>query len=112
MITGLHAMFYSTDAEATRAFIREKLGFPHFEATPDWPIFTPPESELGCHPSEKQFHEMTFYCDDIETTVAELTGRGVEFEGGITDAGFGLVTNMLVPGVGEVGLYQAKYKQP
>jgi hypothetical protein len=29
-----------------------------------------------------------FYCDDIRKTVAELNRRGVEFTGGITDAGY------------------------
>lgn len=28
MIRGVHTMFYSSDAEAPRAFIRDKLGFP------------------------------------------------------------------------------------
>lgn len=109
MIHGLHAMFYSTDADTTRAFLRDKLGWPHFEASPGWLIFNPPDSEIGCHPSEKPFHEISFYCEDLESTVEELKGRDVEFEGGIVDAGFGFVINMLVPGVGKVTLYQPKY---
>ena len=28
MIRGVHTMFYSSQAEAMRAFIRDKLGFP------------------------------------------------------------------------------------
>ena len=112
MITGMHAMFYSTDADATRAFLRDKLQWPSFDAGPGWPIFTPPASELGCHPSEKPFHELSFYCDDVEATVAELRGRGVEFEGEIVDAGYGLVINFRVPGVGVAGLYQPKYEKP
>jgi hypothetical protein len=28
MIRGLHAMFYSAEAEALRSFIRDKLGLP------------------------------------------------------------------------------------
>lgn len=112
MITGLHAMFYTTDAEATRAFLREKLQFGSFDASPGWPIFSPPEGELGCHPSEKQFHEMSFYCDDVQGTVEELRTRGVEFDGEVVDAGYGLVINMVVPGVGNVGLYQPHYKKP
>jgi len=109
MIQGLHAMFYSTDADATRAFLRDKLGWPHFEASPGWLIFHPPESELGCHPSEKPFHELSFYCSDLEGTVADLKEKGVEFDGGITDAGYGFVIDMVVPAVGNVSLYQPKY---
>ena len=37
-------------------------------------------------------HNISFYCDDIHRTVAELQERGVEFTGEIADHGYGLVT--------------------
>jgi hypothetical protein len=45
-------------------------------------------------------------CDDIESTVAELTAKGAEFTGEITDRGFGLTTVLRVPGAGEMMIYQ------
>lgn len=42
-------------------------------------------------------------------TVAELTNKGVEFTAPIADQGFGLVTALLVPGGGEIGLYQPRH---
>lgn len=43
-------------------------------------------------------HDISFYCEDIQTTVAELKGRGVEFEGEVVDAGFGLAAHFTMPG--------------
>jgi len=54
-------------------------------------------------------HHISFYCDDIEKTIAELQARGVEFTEGITDAGFGLVTHFRMPGDFAVMLYQPRY---
>jgi hypothetical protein len=105
----MHAMFYTTDAAATRAFIRDKLRWTAHDVGDGWLIFDVPQAELGCHPSAKPFHELSFYCDDVAATVAELKERGVAFSSEITDAGFGLVANMEVPGVGTVTVYQPKY---
>jgi catechol 2,3-dioxygenase-like lactoylglutathione lyase family enzyme len=109
MIKGLHAMFYSPKAEELRAFMRDKLGLPHTDVGEGWLIFDVPEADIGCHPSDRAFHEMSFYCDDIEATVAQLRAKGVEFASEITDEGWGLATRMLLPGDTEVMLYQPKY---
>lgn len=116
MIKGVHTMFYSSDAEATRAFIRDKLGFPCTDVGGGWLIFDLPEAEMGCHPSDPEdsagaagVHNISFYCDDIEQTVPELRARGVQFTDGLTDAGYGRVTHFQLPGVGDVQLYQPHY---
>ena len=111
MIQGVHAMFYSTDAEATRAFLRDQLCLTTHDIGEGWLIFDAPEADLGCHPAEKPSHDISFYCKDIEITLAELRERGVSIKTDITDAGWGFVTNMEVPGVGPVGLYQPKYQK-
>ncbi len=56
-------------------------------------------------------HAISFYCDDIARTVAELMSRGVEFTGPVTDQGYGLVTHFRVPGGFEVQLYQPHYQK-
>jgi catechol 2,3-dioxygenase-like lactoylglutathione lyase family enzyme len=112
MIRGVHTMFYSSEPEALRAFLRDKLGFPATDVGDGWLIFDLPEADMGCHPSDARdgarsgTHAISFYCDDINRTVAELTGRGVEFTKPIEDHGYGLVTFFKVPGGFEVQLYQ------
>jgi len=52
MITGVHTMFYSSEPEALRAFLRDKLGFPFTDVGEGWLIFDLPEAEMGCHPAD------------------------------------------------------------
>jgi hypothetical protein len=40
MIKGVHTMFYSSQPEALRAFIRDKLGFPFTDVGEGWLIDT------------------------------------------------------------------------
>jgi len=116
MIRGVHTMFYSSDAEALRAFLRDKLGFKATDVGEGWLIFDLPEAEMGCHPADEEhgapsgMHDISFYCDDIEKTVEDLKGKGVEFTAPIVDRGFGLVTRFKVPGDFEVMLYQPRYR--
>jgi hypothetical protein len=48
-------------------------------------------------------------CDDLESTMAELGEKGIEFRGEPRDQGFGIVTTMLLPGSIEVLLYEPKH---
>jgi predicted enzyme related to lactoylglutathione lyase len=119
MIRGVHTMFYSSDAEGLRAFLRDKLKFPFTDVGGGRLIFDLPEADMGCHPAGPPggepagTHSVSFYCDDVHKTVAELKGRGVEFVDGIVDQGYGLVTHFAMPGGVVVQLYQPKYaKKP
>ena len=111
MINGLHAILYARDAEATRAFFKDMLGWPHVDAGRGWLIFAAPPAELAAHPSEgeEERHELYFMCDDVKKTVAALTKKGVQFTQPITDRGYGLVTAFKLPGGGEIGMYQPKH---
>ncbi len=115
MITGVHTMFYSSEPEKLREFIRDKLGFSFTDVGEGWLIFDLPDAEMGCHPAENAdgqrsgTHYISFYCDDIKKTVAELKGRGVEFTDEIQDFGYGLGTHFKMPGNFEVQLYQPRY---
>src|SRR5215831_20444128 len=115
MIRGVHTMFYSSQPEALRAFLRDKLGLPAFDVGRGWLIFNLPEADMGCHPADpgegapSGTHDISFYCDDIEKTVAELKAKGVEFTGPVADHGYGFVTEFKVPGDFEIQLYQPKY---
>jgi catechol 2,3-dioxygenase-like lactoylglutathione lyase family enzyme len=115
MIRGLHGLFYSKDAEAARAFLRDMLGLPFTDVGGGWLIFDLPEGDLGVHPveagDEGGAHDVSFYCDDIEGTVAELRARGVQFRHDPADHGYGYVTYFTMPGGVEVQLYEPKYEK-
>ena len=71
-ITGTHALLYTTEPEALRACFRDVFGWEHVDAHDRWLIFALPPAELGVHPGESPAHELTFMCDDIRATMAEL----------------------------------------
>jgi catechol 2,3-dioxygenase-like lactoylglutathione lyase family enzyme len=112
-VTGAHVLLYTPEAEALRAFFRDVLGWRDVDAGEGWLIFALPASELGVHPSEGSTrHELSLICDDVHATVEELRGKGVEFRGEPADAGYGIVTTMLLPGGVEVDLYEPRHPQP
>jgi len=117
MIKGVHTMFYSSDAEGLRAFLRDKLGFSATDIGEGWLIFDVPEADMGVHPADEEHGapsgtaHISFYCDDIETTVSDLKKKGVEFKGEVEDHGYGLVTFIKAPGAFCIQLYQPKYRK-
>ncbi len=108
----MHGVFYSPQAEAARAFIGEKLGFPHVDTGDGWLIFNVPQAEFAVHPGDDTHHEITFWCDEIEGTIAELQERGVVFKSPVADQGWGRVTRSEMPGGVDVMLYEPKHPQP
>jgi catechol 2,3-dioxygenase-like lactoylglutathione lyase family enzyme len=113
MITGAHAIVYSEDADADRAFFRDVLGFPSVDAGGGWLIFALPPAELAAHPADAGGrHELYLMCDEIEATVAQLEAKGVEFTRPVSDEGFGLLTSLKLPGGGELGLYEPRHPIP
>jgi catechol 2,3-dioxygenase-like lactoylglutathione lyase family enzyme len=113
VLTGAHAILYSADAEADRAFIADVLGFASVDAGGGWLIFALPRAELAVHPAEAGGgHELYLMCDDIEATVAELRARGVELTRPVSDERWGLVTAIKLPGGGQLGLYEPRHPIP
>jgi len=116
MIRGMHGMFYSSKAEALRIFLRDTLGLPGTDIGGGWLIMRAPESDLGVHPTEGNdmpsgTADISFYCDDIQATVKELQGKGVEFTQDVQDHGYGLVTFFKAPGDFSIQLFQPKYSK-
>jgi catechol 2,3-dioxygenase-like lactoylglutathione lyase family enzyme len=113
LINAVHALIYTKDAEADRAFFRDTLGFSFADAHDGWLILALPPSELALHPTEgEEHHELYLMCDDVQATVDELTAKGVEFSRPVGDEGFGLVTAIRLPGGSELGLYEPKHATP
>jgi hypothetical protein len=112
MIVGGHSIIYSKDAEADRAFLRDVLKFPNVDVGHGWLIFGLPPAEVAVHPSEKNdVHEFYLMCDDVETFVAEM-GRHQIACAPVKDQGYGLVTQITLPGGGKLGVYQARHARP
>jgi catechol 2,3-dioxygenase-like lactoylglutathione lyase family enzyme len=111
MIKGMHGMMYTTDAEATRAFFRDVLGFKGTDVGDGWLIFDMPEADLGFHPGDQAGFHVSFYTDDIEGTRKEMEAKGVRFTKPVSDQGFGLVTYFEAPGGLEIELYQPRYEK-
>jgi catechol 2,3-dioxygenase-like lactoylglutathione lyase family enzyme len=122
VITSIHTLIYSDDPAATRAFLRDVLGWPHVEHAESgsgWLIFRSGPSEMGVHPTSGTWeggeythsvhHEISLMCDDIAATKAELEAKGAVFDGDITDRGFGLTAMLELPGAGHIMLYEPRH---
>ena len=111
MLYGLHAIIHSPDADKVRGFLRDVLGFKSVDAGHGWLIFAAPPAEMAVHPAgqdEKLHHELYLMCDDLKAAMKELRQKGVQF-GEITEARWGSITSIRLPGGGELGLYQPKH---
>jgi catechol 2,3-dioxygenase-like lactoylglutathione lyase family enzyme len=118
MITGVHTMFYTSEPQKLRNFLGDKLGLPATDVGDGWLIFDLPEADMGCHPADPAqggkssgTHDISFYCDDIKKTVAELKSRGVEFTEEVQNQGYGMVTHFRAPGGFTIQLYQPLYSK-
>jgi predicted enzyme related to lactoylglutathione lyase len=111
LISGVHAMFFSPDAAAMRAFLRDVLDLSSVDAGDGWLIFALPPAELGVHPADSDgaHHELYLMCEDIVSTVERLKAKGVEFEGPISDTRFGRVATLLTPDGQRLALYQPSH---
>jgi catechol 2,3-dioxygenase-like lactoylglutathione lyase family enzyme len=113
MITGVHAIIFTKDADAVRAFLRDVLEFSSVDAGQGWLIFGLPPAELAAHPADDAgHHELYLMCDDVHASVDELERKGVVFSRPISDEGFGLMTAIKLPDGAELGLYEPRHPIP
>jgi hypothetical protein len=111
-ITGAHSIVYSTKPEADRAFFRDVIRAPNVDVGGGWLIFGLPPSEVAVHPADQNDrHVFYLMCDDVETFVMDMQDRSVEC-GPIRDQGWGLLTEVSLPGGGKLGVYQPRHKRP
>ena len=113
MITGLHAIVFSPDAEKVRAFFADVLAMPSVDAGEGWLIFAMPPAELAVHPADgKSHHELYLMCDNIQATLAELRARGVEVARDVSDQGWGLLAAIRLPDGSEFPIYEPRHPSP
>src|SRR4051794_37208510 len=104
MITGAHAIIYSVDADADRAFMGDVLGLPAVDVGGGWLIFGLPPSEVAVHPAEANGrHELYFLVADVNTFVARMKRQKIECSALHTER-WGVITNVTLPGGGTIGV--------
>ena len=114
-VIGAHALLYSSEPEALRAMLRDVFGWKHVDAGGGWLIFKLPPAEIGVHPAEGPTyasgvrHQLSFMCDDIGKTIAELKAKGVNVLGEPVDEGYGITVDLSLPGGVTVMLYEPRH---
>ena len=111
LITGAHAMIFTQDEAADRAFLRDVLEIPCIDSGGGWLIFKLPPAELGVHSGENGSHQVYFMCDDVDAFVAQMATKGVATQD-IADQSWGRSTGVTLPGGGIVGVYEARHARP
>ena len=113
MITGMHAIVFSAEAEKVRAFFSDVLGMPSADAGGGWLIFALPPAELAVHPADGETrHELYLMCDDIQATLSDLRSKGVEVAREVSDQGWGLLAAIRLPDGSELPIYEPRHPLP
>lgn len=113
MITGVHAIIYSEQAQAAREFFRDGLGWDSVDAGHGWLIFALPPAELAVHPAGgSERHELYLMCDDLDATIIELRGKGVEIVEDVAEQRWGRTTTIGIPGGVRIALYEPAHPSP
>jgi catechol 2,3-dioxygenase-like lactoylglutathione lyase family enzyme len=113
VITGIHAIVFSPDAEKVRAFFADVLGMSSVDAGGGWLIFALPPAELAVHPADNDsHHELYLMCDDIHATLSELRAKGVEVTREVSDQRWGLLAAIRLPDGAEFPIYQPRHPTP
>src|SRR5689334_2544781 len=110
MISGAHFIIYSSDVEKDREFLKDLLKLTHVDVGRGWLIFGLPPSEVAVHPGSNS-NELYFMCDDIAAFRREMQEKGIEVKEP-SDEGWGLLSQLALPGGGTLGVYQPRHARP
>lgn len=112
MIIGAHSIIYSRNPEADRAFLRDVLKLTNVDVGDGWLIFGLPPAEVAVHPSRKNdVHEFYLMCDSVKAFVQEMRRHKITC-GPVQDQGWGLLTQLKLPGGGKLGIYEPRHARP
>jgi hypothetical protein len=111
-VSGAHMIIYSANAGADRGFLQDVLGFPHVDVGQGWLIFALPASEIAIHPAQASGeHEIYLMVDDVVAFAARMNDRGILCTPP-RDQGWGVVTQLSLPGGGQLGIYEPRHARP
>ena len=112
MLTGAHMVIFSSDVEADRAFFSEVLELPSVDGGGGFLIYALPPAELAVHEAASGGrHEVYLMCADIRAFIEQLKRRGVACTP-VADEGWGLLTEVSLPGGGKLGVYEPRHARP
>jgi hypothetical protein len=112
MITGAHSVIYSQNPDADRIFFRDVLQLTKVDVGQGWLIFGLPPAEVAVHPSDQNDrHEFYLMCDDVNAFIAEMKAKNIVC-GEVQDMGWGVLTQLTLPGGGKLGVYQPRHARP
>jgi hypothetical protein len=112
MIIGAHSIIYSRRPEADRAFLRDALQLSNVDVGDGWLIFGLPPAEVAVHPAdENDVHEFYLMCDDVNAFIEEMKKHDIAC-GPVQNQGWGLLTQVMLPGGGKLGVYQPRHARP
>ena len=112
MISGAHAILYSTDPDADRAFLRDVLRLPNVDVGGGWLIFGLPPSEVAVHPADENGrHELYFLVDDLKSFIAAMRKRSIPTSR-VSVQRWGRITEVTLPGGGKIGVYEPSHARP
>jgi hypothetical protein len=113
MINGMHAIIYSTNPEADKAFFKDVLKLSNVDVGRGWLIFGLPPSELAVHPAAENVspQELFLMCENITSFVEEMNKHNITCSE-LQDEGWGILTKLQLPGGGSLGVYQPRHERP
>ena len=112
MLTGAHAIVYSKDADADRAFFRDVLKLPSVDVGGGWLIFGLPPAEVAVHPSsDNDVHELYLMVADVKAFVRAMKRHRLACAP-LSQQGWGTLTSLTLPGGGRLDVYQPRHASP
>lgn len=109
IVSGAYVMIFSKDEAADRAFVRDVLELPCVGDGEHWLTFKLPPTELGVHEHDRNdFHQIYFIVEDLDATMADLAGKGVECSEPQSQS-WGRATMVSLPSGGKLGVYEAHH---
>jgi hypothetical protein len=112
MINGAHVMIFTRDESADRAFLRDIVELPCIDSGGGWLVFKLPPAELGVHGGQtNDVHQLYLVSDELDAEIARLAAKGVHCSAP-TQAGWGRMTSIPLPGGGQLGLYEPRHGRP
>jgi catechol 2,3-dioxygenase-like lactoylglutathione lyase family enzyme len=112
MLVGAHVVLYSANAETDKAFFRDVLRLSNVDAGDGFLIFGLPPTEVAVHKAyANDKHELYFMCADVEAFIDGMKQHGIACTS-IRDEGWGLVTQLTLPGGGRLGVYEPRHARP
>jgi hypothetical protein len=92
--------------------LRDVLRLTKLDVGEGWLIFGLPPAEVAVHPpAQNDVHEFYLMCDDLHGFIAGMKKQQVDCAP-VQDRGYGLFTQVTLPGDGKLGGYQPRHARP